>query len=114
MEIIETLTVNEKNTIEVTKKDGDKVLVLSFRAYPLNFYIGGIWLPKHVSIGDVVTVYIPQLEVYDYNGQEKVKAKNAVVTKKFNLSNAPQGTETNSNDLFGGTETAVADEGLPF
>lgn len=113
MKIIETLTVNSKNTRTVTA-NGEEKQVLSFRAYPLEFYIGGIWLPKHVNMGDTVTVYIDQLEVSDYNGKQQVNAKFPKVTKEFNLSNAPQATETTSNDLFGGTETVVSDDELPF
>ena len=61
MKIIETLKVNEINTKQVETSNGTKK-VLSFKAYPFEHYIGGIWLPDSVNYGDIVTVFIDQIK----------------------------------------------------
>ena len=111
MKIIETVQINGKNTR--TTNTGKKVL--SFKLYPLDIYLGGIFLPDFIQDGDVVTVYVDQIEVGDYNGKPQYNAKFAKVTKEMLLSSV-QTVQNNASvsDLFGGTETAVSDEDLPF
>ncbi|WP_075620534.1 single-stranded DNA-binding protein [Brucella sp. CMUL 015] len=110
MKIIETIQVNSKNTRET--KNGKKVT--SFKAYPFDFYIGGIFLPDFVQMGDFVTVYIDQIEVQDYNGKPQYNAKFPRVSKETLLSNSQGGHQTDTS-MFGNSEPMdVSEEDLPF
>ena len=112
MKIIETIQINEKNTR--TTQTGKKVT--SFKAYPFDFYIGGIFLPDFVNFGDVVTIYITKIEVGEYNGKPQYNAKFAQVSKETLLSNSEGGNapQAPASDLFGGQEIEVDDSALPF
>lgn len=111
MKIIETVQINGKNTRNT--KTGKKVL--SLKLYPLDIYLGGIFLPEFIQEGDVVTVYVDQIEVGEYNGNPQYNAKFAKVTKEMLLSSV-QTAQNNASvsELFGGSETAVSDDELPF
>lgn len=113
MQHIETFQVNNKNTLEVNTKNGLK-LVSSVSAYPLDGYIGNIWLPTIVKFGDYVTVYIDQIEKEEKDGKTYYNAKFPNVTPLFNLNKgntAPQAQP----ELFGQTDTMnISDDDLPF
>lgn len=123
MKIIETLKVNEINTKEVETAKGTKK-VLSFKAYPFEHYIGGIWLPDSVNYGDIVTVFIDQIKAETKGDKTYYNASFAKVTPEFNLNrdnggrvyDDPRGgTAPNTVDLFGGNDTVdIPDEQLPF
>lgn len=114
MKIIETLKVNEINTkqietAKVTKK------VLSFKAYPFDHYIGGIWLPDNVNYGDIVTVFIDQIKAETKGDKTYYNASYAKVTPEFNLNRDNDEPQNNAVDLFGGSSHAdIPDEQLPF
>lgn len=118
MKIIETLKVNEINTKEVETAKGTKK-VLSFKAYPFEHYIGGIWLPDNVNYGDIVTVFIDQIKAETKGDKTYYNASYAKVTPEFNLNrdnNDPHGgIAPNTVDLFGGASPAdIPDDQLPF
>ena len=113
MKIIETVQVNDKNTR--TTNTGKKVL--SFKLYPIDIYLGGIFLPEFIQEGDVVTVYVDQIEVGEYNGKPQYNAKFAKVTKEMLLSgdNGNKQSKTAESDLFGNSQQMdVKEEDLPF
>lgn len=110
MKIIETVQVNSKNTRNTST--GKKVL--SFKLYPLDIYLGGIFLPDFIQEGDVVTVYVDQIEIGEYNGKPQYNAKYPKVSKENMLSNTPKAQQTDTS-LFGNTEPMdVSEEDLPF
>lgn len=113
MQFIETFQVNDKNTRQVNTQKGLK-LVSSVKAYPFEHYIGNIWLPPVVKMGDYVTVYIDQVEKEEKDGKTYYNAKFPNVTPLFNLNQggtAPQAQP----DLFGQTEPMnISDDDLPF
>ena len=123
MKIIETLKVNEINTKEVETSKGIKK-VLSFRAYPFEHYIGGIWLPDSVDYGDIVTVYIDQIKAETKGDKTYYNASFAKVTPEFNLNRDNRGNvyddphggmAPNTYNLFGGNAPAdIPDDQLPF
>lgn len=114
MKIIETVRVNEKNTREVNTKDGAKK-VLSFKAYPFDDYIGGIWLPANTNYGDIVTVYVDQIKKEERDGKTYYNANFAKVTPEFNLNRDNQAPQAPQADLFGGQQPMnVSDADLPF
>ncbi|ANM46752.1 hypothetical protein [Lactococcus phage M6653] len=123
MKIIETLKVNEINTKEVETAKGTKK-VLSFKAYPFEHYIGGIWLPDSVNYGDIVTVYIDQIKAETKGDKTYYNASFAKVTPEFNLNRDNRGNvyddphggmAPNTDNLFGGTSPAdIPDDQLPF
>lgn len=113
MKIIETVRVNEKNTREVNTKDGAKK-VLSFKAYPFDDYIGGIWLPANTNYGDIVTVYVDQIKKEERDGKTYYNANFAKVTPEFNLNRDNQAPQAPAGDLFGGQTVNVSDDQLPF
>lgn len=123
MKIIETLKVNETNTREVETSNGTKK-VLSFKAYPFDHYIGGIWLPDSVNYGDIVTVFIDQIKAETKGDKTYYNASYAKVTPEFNLNrdnggnvydDPHGGVAPNTVDLFGGGPTAdIPDDQLPF
>ena len=123
MKIIETLKVNETNTKQVETSKGTKK-VLSFKAYPFEHYIGGIWLPDSVNYGDIVTVFIDQIKAETKGDKTYYNASFAKVTPEFNLNrdnggsvydDPHGGTAPNTVDLFGGNATVdIPDEQLPF
>lgn len=115
MKIIETLKVNEINTKQVETSNGTKK-VLSFKAYPFEHYIGGIWLPDSVNYGDIVTIYIDQVKAESKGDKTYYNASYAKVTPEFNL-NRDNNEQQNNNtvDLFGGGSPAdIPDDQLPF
>lgn len=110
MKIIETLEVNEKNTR--TTNTGKKVL--SFKMYPFDTYLGGIFLPDFIEYGDVVTVYVDQVEKGEYNGKPQYNAKYPKVSKENMLSNTPKVQQADTS-MFGNSEPLdVSEEDLPF
>ncbi len=114
MKIIETLKVNEINTKEVETAKGTKK-VLSFKAYPFDHYIGGIWLPDNVNYGDIVTVFIDQIKTETKGDKTYFNASYAKVTPEFNLNRDNNEPKNNTVDLFGGSSPAdIPDEQLPF
>lgn len=123
MKIIETLKVNEINTKEVETSNGTKK-VLSFKAYPFEHYIGGIWLPDSVNYGDIVTVFIDQIKAESKGDKTYYNASYAKVTPEFNLNRDNRGNvyddphggmDHNTVDLFGGSSPAdIPDDQLPF
>lgn len=114
MKIIETLKVNEINTKQVETSNGTKK-VLSFKAYPFEHYIGGIWLPDSVNYGDIVTVYIDQIKAETKGGKTYYNASFAKVTPEFNLNRDNNETQNNTVDSFSGnTHVDIPDEQLPF
>lgn len=122
MKIIETLKVNEINTKQVETAKGTKK-VLSFKAYPFEHYIGGIWLPDSVNYGDIVTIYIDQVKAETKGDKTYYNASFAKVTPEFNLNrdngnsvyDDPHGGMAPNTDLFGGGQPAdIPDENLPF
>ena len=114
MKIIETLKVNEINTKEVETAKGTKK-VLSFKAYPFDHYIGGIWLPDSVNYGDIVTVFIDQIKTETKGDKTYYNASFAKVTPEFNLNRDNNEPQNNTVDLFGGASPAdIPDEQLPF
>lgn len=123
MKIIETLKVNEINTKEVETTKGTKK-VLSFKAYPFEHYIGGIWLPDSVNYGDIVTVFIDQIKAETKGDKTYYNASFAKVTPEFNLNRDNSGSvyddphggmAPNTVDLFGGASpTDIPDDQLPF
>lgn len=115
MAIIDTVKVSEKNTKEVNTKDGAK-LVMTYRVYPTDLYVKGIWLPKNVQIGDVVNIYIEQIEKKENGQYTNFEASYPKVNKNFLLSenNGAQGTTTTENNPFGETADMGSDVDLPF
>lgn len=123
MKIIETLKVNETNTREVETSNGTKK-VLSFKAYPFEHYIGGIWLPDSVNYGDIVTVFIDQIKAETKGDKTYYNASYAKVTPEFNLNRDNRGNvyddphggmAPNTDNLFGGSTPAdIPDDQLPF
>lgn len=123
MKIIETLKVNETNTREVETAKGTKK-VLSFKAYPFEHYIGGIWLPDSVNYDDIVTVYIDQIKAETKGDKTYYNASYAKVTPEFNLNRDNRGNvyddphgemAPNTDNLFGGASPAdIPDDQLPF
>nr|DAU80071.1 MAG TPA: Lactococcus phage single-stranded DNA binding protein [Caudoviricetes sp.] len=123
MKIIETLKVNETNTREVETAKGTKK-VLSFKAYPFEHYIGGIWLPDSVNYDDIVTVYIDQVKAETKGDKTYYNASYAKVTPEFNLNRDNRGNvyddphgemAPNTDNLFGGASPAeIPDDQLPF
>lgn len=115
MKIIETLRVNEINTKEVETAKGTKK-VLSFKAYPFEHYIGGIWLPDSVNYGDIVTVFIDQIKAETKGDKTYYNANFAKVTPEFNLNRDNEAPQSNNTvDLFGGASPAdIPDDQLPF
>lgn len=124
MKIIETLRVNDINTKEVETAKGTKK-VLSFKAYPFEHYIGGIWLPDSVNYGDIVTVFIDQIKAETKGDKTYYNASFAKVTPEFNLNRDNNkgnvyddphgGMAPNTADLFGGGSPAnIPDDQLPF
>ncbi|PYH22612.1 single strand DNA binding protein [Lactococcus phage CHPC1183] len=123
MKIIETLKVNEINTKQVETSNGTKK-VLSFKAYPFDHYIGGIWLPDSVNYGDIVTVYIDQIKAETKGDKTYYNASFAKVTPEFNLNRDNRGNvyddphggmAPNTDNLFGGNAPAdIPDDQLPF
>lgn len=114
MKIIETLKVNEINTKEIETAKGTKK-VLSFKAYPFEHYIGGIWLPDSVNYGDIVTVFIDQIKAETKGDKTYYNASFAKVTPEFNLNRDNNEPQNNTVDLFGGnTPVDIPDEQLPF
>ena len=123
MKIIETLKVNEINTKEVETAKGTKK-VLSFKAYPFEHYIGGIWLPDSVNYDDIVTVYIDQIKAETKGDKTYYNASYAKVTPEFNLNRDNRGNvyddphgemAPNTDNLFGGASPAdIPDDQLPF
>ncbi|AXY83628.1 single strand DNA binding protein [Lactococcus phage vB_Llc_bIBB94p4] len=123
MKIIETLKVNETNTREVETSNGTKK-VLSFKAYPFEHYIGGIWLPDSVNYDDIVTVYIDQVKAETKGDKTYYNASYAKVTPEFNLNRDNRGNvyddphggmAPNTDNLFGGSAPAdIPDDQLPF
>ena len=123
MKIIETLKVNEINTKQVETSNGTKK-VLSFKAYPFEHYIGGIWLPDNVNYGDIVTVFIDQIKAETKGDKTYYNASYAKVTPEFNLNrdnsanvygDPHSGMTPNTVNLFGGGSPAdIPDEQLPF
>lgn len=108
MQLIETFKITDKNTR--TTQSGKKVA--SFKAYPFDFYIGGVWLPDFVNEGDVVTAYVDQIEVGEYNGKPQYNAKFPKVTVHKLLSDNSQ--QAAPADFGRTTELEVDDEDLPF
>lgn len=123
MKIIETLKVNETNTREVETAKGTKK-VLSFKAYPFEHYIGGIWLPDSVNYDDIVTVYIDQVKAETKGDKTYYNASYAKVTPEFNLNRDNRGNvyddphgemAPNTDNSFGGASPAeIPDDQLPF
>lgn len=123
MKIIETLKVNEINTKQVETSNGTKK-VLSFKAYPFEHYIGGIWLPDSVNYGDIVTVFIDQIKAETKGDKTYYNASYAKVTPEFNLNRDNSGNvyddphggmAPNTDNLFGGASPAeISDDQLPF
>ena len=114
MKIIETLKVNEINTKQVETSNGTKK-VLSFKAYPFEHYIGGIWLPDSVNYGDIVTVYIDQVKAETKGDKTYYNASFAKVTPEFNLNRDNNEPQNNTVDSFSGnTPVDIPDEQLPF
>ena len=114
MKIIETLKVNETNTKQVETSKGTKK-VLSFKAYPFEHYIGGIWLPDSVNYGDIVTVFIDQIKAETKGDKTYYNASYAKVTPEFNLNSDNNEPQNNTADLFGGgSPVDIPDEDLPF
>lgn len=122
MKIIETLRVTDRNTKEVNTQNGTKK-VLSFKAYPFEHYIGGIWLPESVNYGDIVTVFIDQIKAEQKGDKTYYNASFAKVTPEFNLNrdnngnvyDDPHGGMAPNTDLFGGGKPAdIPDDQLPF
>lgn len=123
MKIIETLKVNEINTKQVETANGTKK-VLSFKAYPFEHYIGGIWLPDSVNYGDIVTVFIDQIKAETKGDKTYYNASYAKVTPEFNLNRDNSsnvyddphgGMAPNTDNLFGGSAPAdIPDDQLPF
>lgn len=114
MKIIETLKVNEINTKQIETSNGTKK-VLSFKAYPFEHYIGGIWLPDSVNYGDIVTVYIDQIKAETKGDKTYYNASFAKVTPEFNLNRDNNEPQNNTVDLFGGGSSAdISDDQLPF
>ena len=114
MKIIETLKVNEINTKQVETSNGTKK-VLSFKAYPFDHYIGGIWLPDSVNYGDIVTVFIDQIKSETKGDKTYYNASYAKVTPEFNLNRDNNEPQNNTVDLFGGSAAAdISDDQLPF
>lgn len=110
MKLIETLEVNEKNTR--TTNTGKKVL--SFKMYPFDIYLGGIFLPDFVEYGDVVTVYVDKIKKGEYNGKPQYNASFAHVSKETLLSNSQGGHQADTS-MFGNSEPMdVSEEDLPF
>ena len=114
MKIIETLKVNETNTKQVETSKGTKK-VLSFKAYPFEHYIGGIWLPDSVNYGDIVTVFIDQIKAETKGDKTYYNASYAKVAPEFNLNRDNNEPQNNTADLFGGgSPVDIPDEDLPF
>ena len=114
MKIIETLKVNETNTKQVETSKGTKK-VLSFKAYPFEHYIGGIWLPDSVNYGDIVTVFIDQIKAETKGDKTYYNASYAKVTPEFNWNRDNNEPQNNTADLFGGgSPVDIPDEDLPF
>lgn len=123
MKIIETLKVNETNTREVETAKGTKK-VLSFKAYPFEHYIGGIWLPDSVNYDDIVTVYIDQVKVETKGDKTYYNASYAKVTPEFNLNRDNGGNVYDDqhggmapNTVYlsgGGSPADIPDDQLPF
>ena len=115
MKIIETLRVSELNTKQVETAKGTKK-VLSFKAYPFEHYIGGIWLPDSVNYGDIVTVFIDQIKAETKGDKTYYNANFAKVTPEFNLNRDNEAPlNDNTLDLFGGgSPTDIPDDQLPF
>lgn len=116
--IIDTLEVNEKNTVERII-NGESKLVMSIKLFPFDIYVGGIWLPKNVNFGDVVDIYIDQVEATEKNGNTYYNAKFAKASKNFFLSDKqpsmPMASDDDVADLFGGSEPmTIADDDMPF
>lgn len=113
MKIIETVKVNDKNTREVNTADGTK-LVLSLKLYPFDIYLGGIWLPKNVQMGDVVDIYVDSIKAEEKDGKTYYNAQYAKASKNFLLSEE-SGSNNAPIDLFGGNEAVdIPDDKLPF
>lgn len=110
MKIINTMQINEKNTR--TTQGGKKVS--SFKAYPFDFYIGGIFLPDYIEFGDVVTIYVHKIEVGEYNGKPQYNAKFAQVSKEMLFLDDKAPAQDDTGDLFGGSEVDLSDDDLPF
>lgn len=113
MKITETVRVNEKNTREVNTTKGMKK-VLSFKAYPFEHFIGGIWLPENTQFGDIVTVYVDQIKKEERDGKTYYNANFAKVTPEFNLNRDNQAPQAPTSELFGDKTLNISDEALPF
>lgn len=121
MAIIDTVRVNEKNTREVNTAEGTK-LVMSYRLFPTDIYIGGIWLPKNVSFGDVVDIFIHDIKSEEKDGKTYYNASYPKASKNFMLSEQQEnvyddvhGGMAPNESLFGGVEPAdIPDSELPF
>ena len=115
MAIIDTVRVNDKNTNEVNTKDGLK-LVMTYRVYPSDLYIKGIWLPKNVQMGDVVNLYIEQFEKKENGEYTNFEASYPKANKNFLLSDNSNVTVTKNEEPnpFGATEELGSDVDLPF
>lgn len=116
MKIIETLKVNEINTKEVETSKGIKK-VMSFKAYPFEHYIGGIWLPDSVNYGDIVTVYIDQIKAETKGDKTYYNASFAKVTPEFNLNRDNNSAIPNFGrdvDPFGSSPIGISDDDVPF
>ena len=113
MAIIDTVRVNEKNTREVNTAEGTK-LVMSYRVFPTDVYIGGIWLPKNVSFGDVVDIFIHDIKSEEKDGKTYYNASYTKASKNFMLSEQ-QESHMPDTSMFGGVEPAdIPDSELPF
>lgn len=114
MKIIETLRVTDRNTKEANTQNGTKK-VLSFKAYPFEHYIGGIWLPESVNYGDIVTVFIDQIKAETKGDKTYYNAVFAKVTPEFNLNRDNEAPQASQNNPFGGVQPAdIPDDQLPF
>lgn len=115
MKIIDTFQINDKNTKTVDIK-GEAKMVASIRLYPLDIYLGGIWLPKNIQMGDVVTVFIDQIEISEEGQYTNYNAKFAKVSKELFLSprDNQQAAQSQPDPFAGGQDMNVSDDDLPF
>ena len=117
MNFLGTVKTNDKNTRTVETANGTK-LVLSVRAYPLPEYIGGIWLPSNVQIGDVVDYYIDQVKAEEKGDKTYYNAVYAKASKNYQLSEDLAGGSNSYNPAgndFGQSQGMdISDSDLPF
>lgn len=116
MKFFDTVKTNDKNTRAVETANGTK-LVLSVRAYPFPEYIGGIWLPSNVQIGDVVDFYVDQVKAEEKGEKTYYNAVYAKANKNFQLSedlNSGSSYNPAGNDFGASQAMDISDDDLPF